>query len=93
VANHKDAAKRARQAIVRRARNRMWRTRMRNQIKSIRALIAGAKIAEAEAMFPGTVSILQKIAGKGIIHKRNAARRISRLAHAINSLKAGKTAE
>ena len=90
MANHKDAAKRARQALIHRTRNRMWRTRLRNQIKKLRAEIESKHLAEAEAMFPVTVSILQKAASKGVIHVRNASRRIGRLAKAVNVLKAEK---
>ena len=44
MANHKDAAKRARQALVRRERNRSYRTAMRNRIKAVRAAVADARV-------------------------------------------------
>jgi small subunit ribosomal protein S20 len=88
VANHKDAEKRARQALIHRNRNRVWRSRIRNQIKKLRASLEAGHVGEAEAMFPATVGVLQRAAGKGVIHARNAARRISRLARAINQKKA-----
>jgi small subunit ribosomal protein S20 len=86
VANHKDALKRARQANERRLRNRSYRSRMRNQIKQIRAAIDAGDAEKAQALLPETVSIIQHVAQKGIIHKRNAARRVSRLATAVNKI-------
>lgn len=87
MANHKDAAKRARQAEERRIRNRSYRSRMRTQIKKLREAIDTGDLATAEALLPETVSVLQHTAQKGIIHPRNAARRVSRLAHAVNALR------
>ncbi len=86
MANHKDALKRARQANERRLRNRSYRSRMRNQIKQIRAAIDAGDAEKAQALLPETVSIIQHVAQKGIIHKRNAARRVSRLATAVNKI-------
>lgn len=86
MANHKDAAKRARQAAERRQRNRSYRTRMRNQIKELRAAIDAGDAEQAKALLPETVSVIQHVAQKGIIHARNAARRVSRLAQAVNKI-------
>jgi small subunit ribosomal protein S20 len=86
VANHKDALKRARQSNERRLRNRHLRSRMRNQIKALRAAIETGDADKAQAMLPETVSIIQHVAQKGVIHKRNAARRVSRLAAAVNKV-------
>ncbi|MBN1334430.1 MAG: 30S ribosomal protein S20 [Deltaproteobacteria bacterium] len=87
MATHKDAMKRARQSEEQRIRNRAYRTRMRNQVKKIRDAIAAQDLATAEALLPQTVSILQRIASKGVIHPRNAARRIRRIAQAVQALK------
>lgn len=86
MANHKDALKRNRQNIKRRMRNRHYRTMMRNRIKKLRALIEAGDKAAAEAALSETVSIIQRVAQKGIIHKRQAARRVSRLSHAVNGM-------
>jgi small subunit ribosomal protein S20 len=87
VAHHKDAIKRIRTSEAANARNRANRSRLRAEIKALRALIDAGDTAAAEAALPKAVSTVQKMAGKGIIHSRNAARRISRLATAINGLK------
>ena len=90
MAHHKDAIKRIRTSQAARARNRANRTRMRGQIKSLRELIESGDHTAASAALPATVSTLHRLARKGIIHRRNAARRISRLARAVNGLKSDK---
>lgn len=90
MANHKDAAKRAVQSVRRRARNRSYRTRMRNQIQSLRTLLVtpAGKAPDAEAVqaeFRQAVSVIQHLATKGVIHRNQAARRVSRLAAAVKT--------
>ena len=86
MAHHKDAIKRIRTSRAANERNRSNRSRMRNKIKELRTLVEGGDAAAAQADLPGTVSLLQKLAQKGVIHPRNAARRISRLTKAVNGL-------
>ena len=86
MATHKDAMKRARQSQERRLRNRHYRTRMRNQIKTLREAIENGEGETARDLLPGTVSTIQRVAQKGVIHRRNAARRVSRLAKAVNGM-------
>jgi len=86
VATHKDAIKRARQSDERRLRNRHYRSQMRKHIKGLRAAIDAGDADTARALLPGTVSVIQHVCQKGIIHKRNAARRVSRLANAVNGI-------
>jgi small subunit ribosomal protein S20 len=89
VANHKDAAKRARQSLVRRLRNRAYRTMMRNRIKAVREAIASNNLEAAKTSFNAAMSTIHRIAGKGIIHRNQAARRISRLNAAVKKLALG----
>jgi len=86
LATHQDARKRARQSIERRLRNRHYRSRMRNEIKKLRTAIEAGDSEAAQALLPGTVGMIQKIAQKGVIHKRNASRRVSRLTRAVNAI-------
>jgi small subunit ribosomal protein S20 len=83
VANHKDAAKRALQAVKRRLRNRANRTRMRNQIASLRTVLTSKDPAAIQAEFREAVSVIQSLATKGVIHRNQAARRVARLAAAV----------
>ncbi|MEZ4637476.1 MAG: 30S ribosomal protein S20 [Caldilineaceae bacterium] len=81
----KSAEKRARQAEKRYTRNRVYRSSARTAVKKARALIeagdAGANEAVAKA-----VKALDKAAQKGVIHSNNAARRKSRLMHALHKV-------
>jgi small subunit ribosomal protein S20 len=80
VANHKSALKRAKQNELRRLRNKTVKTRVRSSVKTVRT--AGADTAESE--LKAAQSVIDRAAKKGVIHKRTAARRISRLRKAIN---------
>lgn len=86
MAHHKDAIKRIRTSRAANDRNRADRSRLRNKVKALRETIDDGDKAAATAALPSTVSVLQKLARKGVIHRRNAARRISRLAKAVNNL-------
>ncbi|MSP56122.1 MAG: 30S ribosomal protein S20 [Myxococcales bacterium] len=90
MAHHKDAIKRIRTSEAARGRNRAGRSRLRTQLRSIREKIDAGDAAVAVASLPATMSELHKLAGKGIIHRKNAARRISRLAKAIKAMEAAK---
>jgi small subunit ribosomal protein S20 len=86
MANSAQARKRARQAIKRRARNFSQRSELRTAIKSVRkAIAAGDKVA-AQKVLSETMSTIDSIADKRIIHKNKAARHKSRLSAAIKAL-------
>ncbi len=88
MANHKSALKRHKQSEVRAARNRAAKTRIRNVVKDVRAAIKANDPEKAQQLLSVAASTLGKAAGKGVLHKKNAARKISRLAKAINAVKA-----
>jgi len=88
VANHADALKRMRQNTKRRMRNRHYRATMRTEIKKVRVAVESGELETASNSLNGAVSIIHRLASKGIIHRRNAARRVSRLYKAVNGLKA-----
>lgn len=75
--------KRIRQAEKARLRNKHYKTLMKTMIKKVKT--APTK-AQAEPLYRETVSIIDSIAGKGIIHKNNAANKKSRLAAHIAKL-------
>jgi small subunit ribosomal protein S20 len=79
MANHKSAEKRIRQNARRKEINRSNRSKLRTQIKKLRAAIAGNdKTASGELLNP-TVSVIDKAVNKGLIHRNTAARYKSRL--------------
>jgi small subunit ribosomal protein S20 len=88
MANTKSAEKRNRQSQKRRVRNTAVRTGVKNVLKEAREAIRQADPKKAEAALRDAVRTLHRAATKGVLHPRNAARRIARLAHAL----AGKTA-
>ena len=93
MANTKQAAKRARQAVKQRAHNMSQRTELRTAIKKVAAAVAAGDKAKAEAVFKSSTSTIDSIADKNIIHKNKAARHKSRLSAAIKAIGAkGETA-
>ncbi len=88
MANHKSALKRIRQNVKRRNHNRHYRSTMRTEIKKLMTAIDAGDADAAKAQLPNTVSIIQRVAQKGIIHRRQAARRVSRLSSKVNALTA-----
>lgn len=88
MANHKDAEKRIRQNKRRRVYNRYYLSTMRTAIKRFRTAVEGNDVELATSLFPPTVKIIQKLGGKGIIHKNQANRRISRLHSALKKISA-----
>ena len=86
MANHKSALKRARQSDVRRVRNLGYKTRVRHAVKDIRTAIADNATDQAKENLIKAVSIIQKTSSKGVIHKKKASRKISRLARQVNKL-------
>jgi small subunit ribosomal protein S20 len=87
--NIRSASKRMRQNIRLRAANRGKRSTMRTTIKKIDAAITAGNAQEAAALLPQTVSVIGKLAQKGLIHQNNAARHISRLSRKVSALAAG----
>jgi small subunit ribosomal protein S20 len=75
----KSALKANRQNIKRRAHNRELRSRLRTALKAIRASLDARDLDGAKAALGKTISIVDKMAAKGIIHRNTAGRYKSRL--------------
>ena len=88
MANHKSAIKRHKQSLNRAARNRAARTRVKNAIKDVRAAIQGKDKSLADTSLTVATSVLAKAAGKGAMHWKKAARKLSRLSRAVNAIDA-----
>jgi len=80
----KSAKKAIRQNIRRRARNLVYKSRIKDLIKEIRVLITEKKIEEAKKILPQVYKILDKAAKVGVIKKNSATRKKSRLAKLLN---------
>lgn len=86
MANTASARKRARQAEKRRQHNAGQRSTLRTAIKGVqKAILAGNK-DEAMKIYRESVSVVDRIADKRIIHKNKAARHKSRLAAQIKAM-------
>lgn len=86
MANHKSAIKRHKQSLKNAARNKSQRTRVKNVIKNVRAAIQGNDKELAATQLLKATSVIDKASTKGAIHWKNAARKISRLAKAVNGM-------
>jgi small subunit ribosomal protein S20 len=83
VATHASALKAHRQSLKQREHNREMRSALRTAIKNIRTAIAAKDAATVKKQLPATVSLIDKMAAKGIIHDNTAARHKSRLQASI----------
>jgi small subunit ribosomal protein S20 len=79
VATHASALKAHRQSLNNRERNRQFRSRLRGALKNIRAAIDGNDLKGAKSALKQTISLIDKMASKGVIHRNAAGRYKSRL--------------
>lgn len=86
MANIRSAKKRARQAVVARARNTGQRSMFRTLIRGVVKAIEAKDKPKAEAAYQEMVPVLDRYAAKGIIHRNKAARHKSRLTERIRAL-------
>jgi small subunit ribosomal protein S20 len=86
LANSKSAEKRIHVAERRRQRNRPYRSAARTYVKKALLAIQGGDPDEASVAVGNAISMLDRVAGKGVIHKNNAARRKSRLMAKYNRM-------
>jgi len=82
----KSSAKRVRQSEKRRLRNKSHLSAMRTEVKKTMRVLADEK-ATAEVVVravQGAIQKIQKVASKGVIHRNQASRRVSRLMKKLN---------
>ena len=79
LASHASALKAHRQSLKNRERNRQFRSRLRGALKDIRAALDGKDTAAAKTALKETISLVDKMASKGVIHRNAAGRYKSRL--------------
>jgi len=85
VPHHKSASKRLRQGEVRRQRNVHFRSTMRSAIKRVRAALDKDDVDAARTALAEATQIIDSTRSRGVIHARNASRKISRLTRAVNA--------
>jgi small subunit ribosomal protein S20 len=86
MANTAQAKKRAGQAVKQNAHNAALRTRLRTAIKKVRKAISAGDKAAAKTVFSESMSIIDSVADKRIVHKNKASRHKSRLSAAIKAM-------
>ncbi|MCC6793304.1 MAG: 30S ribosomal protein S20 [Thermomicrobiales bacterium] len=89
MANNDSARKRIKVAEQKRLRNRPYRTAARTFVKKAELAIRAGDQGAASTAVGDAISMLDRVASKGIIHRNNAARRKSRLMTKFNRLSAG----
>ena len=86
MANHPSALKRARQNKSKRLRNMVYKSQVKKSLKEVRASLEDKSLEKAQENLRKAVSILQKASSRGVIHKKNASRKISRLSRHVHRL-------
>ena len=88
MANIKSAKKRAKQTVVRNARNASQRSMLRTAVKKVLKALDANDATGARAAFDVAQPILDRYSARGLIHKNKAARHKSRLSARINAIQA-----
>ena len=83
MASHESAVKAHRQSLVKREANRQYRARLRGALRAIRAAIDSGDPGKVKDALRDTISLVDKMAGKKVIHRNAAARYKSRLARRV----------
>lgn len=86
MANIKSAKKRILVIETKTARNKAIKSKVKTYIKKVQAAIASGDKAAAQAALVAATSEIDKACSKGVYHKNNASRKVSRLAAAVNKM-------
>ena len=86
MANHKSAIKRNRQSEKKRARNASVKSQVKTRVKAVLRAVEDKDRSESVASLETAISLIDKASSKGVLHKNNAARKISRLTRRVNAL-------
>ena len=86
MANIKSAKKRILVTATRTARNKSIRSKVKTTVKKVYSAIEASDKQAAEAALTAAVSELMKAGSKGVYHKNNVSRKVSRLTQAVNKM-------
>ena len=86
MANIKSAKKRIEVIDKKTLRNKMIKSKVKTVIKKVEAAIAAGDKEAAQANLLVAISEIAKAASKGVYHKNNASRKVSRLTAAVNKM-------
>mgnify|MGYP003295784548 CR=1 FL=1 len=86
LANIKSAKKRILVTRTKAARNKSIKSAVKTSMKKVEAAVAQNDKVAAEAALVDAISTISKATAKGVYHKNNCARKVSRLTKAVNSI-------
>ena len=86
MANIKSAKKRILVNRTKAARNKSIKSAVKTSIKKVEAAVANKDKEAANSALLAAISTIDKAASKGVYHKNNAARKVSRISKAVNSI-------
>jgi len=86
LAHHKSAIKRIKQTTKRTARNRHITSTLKTFVKRVREAVEAKDKPAATAALQAAIPVIDASASKGVIHKSNASRSVSRLTKLVNTL-------
>ena len=86
MANIKSAKKRILVNTTKAARNKSIKSAVKTSIKKVEAAVANKDKEAANSALLAAISTIDKAASKGVYHKNNSARKVSRLTKAVNSI-------
>jgi small subunit ribosomal protein S20 len=87
LATHRSAEKRDRQNKKRKVRNASVKSQTKTEIKKVLAAVEGKESENSEKALKSAIKVIKKAASKGVYHKNNASRKVSRLTRKVASLK------
>ena len=86
MANTKSAKKAARQTVRRTAANKTRRSRLRSSVRKVEEAIASGNKEDACAALKEAEPVIVRTAQKGMIHRKSASRKVSRLAKRVGTI-------
>ena len=86
MANTRSAKKAARQTIRRTEANKARRSRMRSFVRKVEEAIASGDKDKASAALKEAEPVLARTAQKGMLHRKTASRKVSRLAKRVHAM-------
>ena len=86
MANIKSAKKRILVNETKAARNKAIRSKVKTSIKKVEVAINAGDKAAAQASLVNAITEIEKAATKGVYHKNNASRKVSRISKAVNAM-------
>jgi len=87
LATHPSAEKRDRQNKKRKIRNTAVKSETKTEIKKVLAAVDEQDRDSSEKALKSAIKVIKKAGSKGVYHKNNASRKVSRLTKKVNALK------